>query len=83
MSPTGSTCLVLFVYALSFPLLVVITALTLCPVFITHTNSIYGEIRRALLLMITTPAQKFFFCFLLSLRTSSLSLKFDIYDMLY
>jgi len=28
--------LVLFAYALSFPLLAVITALTLCPVFITH-----------------------------------------------
>jgi len=36
VSPSGSTCLVLFTYALSFPLLAVITALTLCPVFITH-----------------------------------------------
>jgi len=36
VSPSGSTCLVLFVYALYFPLLVVITALTLCTVFITH-----------------------------------------------
>jgi len=36
VSPSDSTCLVLFAYALSFPLLAVITALTLCLVFITH-----------------------------------------------
>jgi len=36
VSPSGSTCLVLFAYALSFPLLAVITALILCPVFIAH-----------------------------------------------
>jgi len=36
VSLNGSTCLVLFAYALSFPLLVVITALKLCPVFIMH-----------------------------------------------
>jgi len=36
VSPSGSTCLVLFAYAFSVPLLAVITALTLCPVFITH-----------------------------------------------
>ena len=47
-----------FVYALSFPLLPVITALTLtlCTVFITHTNSIYGALHYALLLMITATA---------------------------
>ena len=47
-----------FVYALSFPLLPVITALTLtlCTVFITHTNSIYGALHCALLLMNTATA---------------------------
>ena len=39
MSPSGSTCLVLFAYGLSFPLLAVITALTLCPV-LSHTNKL-------------------------------------------
>jgi len=60
VSPSGSPCLALFAYALSFLLLAVITALTLCPV-LSHTNSVYGELHFALLLMITTPAQKFFF----------------------
>jgi hypothetical protein len=59
----GSTCLVLFLHALSFPLLAVITALTLCPVFIT-TNSIYGAIYRAMLLVITTLAQNVYFSFM-------------------
>jgi len=36
VSPSGSTFLVLFSDALFFPLLAVITALTLCLVFITH-----------------------------------------------
>jgi len=40
---------------MSFHLLAVITLLTLCPVFITHTNSVYGALHCALLLMITTP----------------------------
>jgi len=35
----------------------VITALTLCPV-LSHTNAVYGALHCALLLMITTPAQK-------------------------
>jgi len=38
---------------MSFPLLSVITALTMCPVFITHC---------ALLLVTTTQAQKAFLC---------------------
>jgi len=36
VSPSCSACLVSFAYALSFPLLAVITALTQCPLFITH-----------------------------------------------
>jgi len=41
-------------------LLAVITALKLCPV-LSHTNSVYGALHCALLLVITTPAQKVFF----------------------
>jgi len=36
VSPSGSTCLVLFAYVLPVPLLAVITALTLYPLFITE-----------------------------------------------
>jgi hypothetical protein len=57
VSPSRSTCLVLLVYALSFPLLAVITALTLCPV-LSQSYDVYGALHCALLLMITTPAQK-------------------------
>jgi len=66
--PSSSTRLVLFAYALSFPLSAVITALTLYT-FLSHTNSVYGALHSALLLVITAPTQK---GFLLSLRTSSL-----------
>jgi hypothetical protein len=55
--PSGSVCLVLFAYALSFSLLVMITALTLCTFLLSHTNSVYGALHCALLLLITTPAQ--------------------------
>ena len=58
--PAVLFCFVLFPYTLSFPLLAVITALTLYPLFITHTNSVYGSLPCALLLMITAPAQKVF-----------------------
>ena len=37
-----------------------IAALTMC-LFLSHTNSIYGALHCALLVMITTPAQKVFF----------------------
>jgi hypothetical protein len=47
----------LFAYALSVPLLAVITALTLCLVF-SHTNSVYGAPHFAVFLMINTPVQK-------------------------
>jgi hypothetical protein len=43
-------------------LLAVITALKVCPV-LSHTNNIYGALHSALLLVITTPAQKVFFSF--------------------
>jgi hypothetical protein len=49
LSPSGSTRFVWFAYALSFPSLAVVTALTLCPV-LSHTNSVYGAIHCALLL---------------------------------
>ena len=68
MSPTCSTCLVLFVYPLYFPLLAVITTLTLCNP-LSHTNCVYDALHCALLLMITTQAQMVFF---LRLCTSSL-----------
>jgi len=54
------SCLVLFACALSFPLLAVITALILC-FLLSHTNSLYGALYCALLLVFTTPAQKIFF----------------------
>jgi hypothetical protein len=46
---------------LSFPLLALNTALTLCPLFLSHTNNVYGALHCSLHLTITTPAQKGFF----------------------
>jgi hypothetical protein len=57
VSPSGSTCLVLFVYALSFPLLAVITALTLT-LFLSHTNGVYGALHCDLLLRKDNIASK-------------------------
>jgi len=58
VSPSGSACLVLCAYAPSFPMLAVITAVSTVPSFLSHTNSVYGALRCALILVSTTPAQK-------------------------
>ena len=55
---TDVALLVLFAYAFFFVAVITALTLTLCTVFITHTNSIYGALHYALLLMITATAER-------------------------